>query len=80
MAKNSRYIIWAQRDANSVFGAATNPVIRNGALLCFEDETDAHVECDRLNVRTGNPHVRYLIKHDRSSGVQPTQLGGQSTR
>ena len=35
MAKTSRYIIWAHRDAHSVFGAATNPVVRNGLLLAF---------------------------------------------
>jgi hypothetical protein len=63
MAKTSRYIIWAHRDADSLFGAATNPVIRNGALLHFEDETYAKSECDRLNAHSGNPHVRYSIKH-----------------
>jgi hypothetical protein len=63
MAKTSRYIIWVHRDADSLFGAATNPVIRNGALLYFEDERYAKSECDRLNAHSGNPHVRYSIKH-----------------
>jgi hypothetical protein len=67
MAKTSRYIIWAHRDADSLFGAATNPVIRNGALLHFEDETYAKSECDRLNAHSGNPHVRYSIKHAQSN-------------
>jgi hypothetical protein len=62
MANGSRYIIFAHRDERSVFGAATNPVIRNGALLAFEDEAGAHDECDRLNARPRNPHVRYSIK------------------
>ena len=62
MAKTSRYIIWAHRDAHSVFGAATNPVIRNGSLLTFNDKTSAHAECDRLNANMGNPHIRYSIK------------------
>ena len=49
MAKASRYIIWAHRDAHSVFGAANNPVVRNGSLLVFNDKARAHAECDRLN-------------------------------
>jgi hypothetical protein len=62
MAKTSRYIIWAHRDAHSVFGAAANPVVRNGSLLSFNDKAHAHAECDRLNAHIGNPHVRYSIK------------------
>ena len=62
MASATRYIIWAHRDANSVFGPAANPVVRNGALLSFENRTGAHRECDRLNARRGNPHVRYAVK------------------
>ena len=62
MAKATRYIIWARRDANSIFGPAANPVIRNGAPLSFENRTGAHRECDRLNARPGNPHVRYAVK------------------
>ena len=42
--------------------ASSNPVIRNGALLSFDDRTGAHRECDRLNARPGNPHVRYTVK------------------
>ena len=62
MANTSRYIIWAHRDADSVFGAATNPVVRNGSLLSFNDKARAHAECDRLNAHSGNPHVRYSIE------------------
>jgi len=59
---NAFYIIWAHRDPHSIFGAATNPVIRNGALLSFDDKRNAMIECDRLNSHQGNPHVRYSIK------------------
>jgi hypothetical protein len=62
MANNSRYIIWAHRDAESLFGAATNPVIRNGVLLFFDDEICARGECDRLNAHLGNPHVYYSVE------------------
>jgi hypothetical protein len=62
MADTSRYIIWAHRDRHSIFGPAANPVIRNGALLKFDDKRNAMIECDRLNSRQGNPHVRYSIK------------------
>ena len=49
--------IWAHRSAGSMFGAASSPVIRNGAFLCFEDEARARAECDRLNARRGDVHV-----------------------
>lgn len=62
MAKTSRYVIWAHRDANSVFGAAANPIIRNGSLLAFNDRACAEAECDRLNAHSGNPHIRYSFK------------------
>ncbi len=62
MANALRYVIWAQRDAHSVFGAAANPVVRDGSLLSFNDKARAHEECDRLNAHMGNPHVRYSIK------------------
>jgi len=61
MIKGSRYIVWAHRHAESMFGAASNPVIRNGALLSFDDRRLAHLECDRLNARQGNPRIRYSI-------------------
>jgi hypothetical protein len=62
MTKSPRYIIWAHRDAESIFGAAANPVIRNGLLLAFDNEAGAQIECDRLNARSGNPHVHYSFK------------------
>jgi hypothetical protein len=71
MANRSRYIILAHRDERSVFGPATNPVIRNGALLAFDDAAGAHDECDRLNARPGNPHVRYSIKQAEGAQAAP---------
>jgi hypothetical protein len=76
MAKTSRYIIWAHRDAQSIFGPAANPVLRNGAFLAFEDRTSAHRECDQLNARPGNPHVRYAVK--RAADRRPAKLLAQS--
>jgi hypothetical protein len=29
------YMVWAERRADSIFGASTRPVMRNGAFLCF---------------------------------------------
>lgn len=62
MAKVGLYTIWAHRDATSIFGPASNPIIRNGSLFCFEDETSAKVECDRLNAHAGNARVRYSVE------------------
>ena len=62
MANATSYIIWAYRDARSIFGPAANPVIRNGVLLSFKNRNGALSECDRLNANSGNPHVRYSVK------------------
>jgi hypothetical protein len=62
MAKGSQYIVWVERDSESIFGPASNPVIRNGALLRFDDRRLAHLECDRLNAHQSNPHIRYSIR------------------
>jgi hypothetical protein len=32
-------------------------VIRNGAMLYFEEEERARAECDQLNARLREPHV-----------------------
>jgi hypothetical protein len=56
------FMVWTHRSADSVFGAAANPVIRNGAFLCFEEEEKARAECDRLNARRGNSRVHYSVK------------------
>ena len=62
MANATSYIIWAYRDARSIFGPAANPVIRNGVLLSFKNRNGALSECDQLNANSGNPHVRYSVK------------------
>ena len=49
MANETRYVIWAHREAESPFGPASDPVIRNGALLFFNDRLLARCECDSLN-------------------------------
>ena len=49
------FMVWAHRHADSIFGASSTPVMRNGALLCFEDEQKALAEADRLNGRAGDP-------------------------
>ncbi len=54
--------IWAHRSSGSIFGAASSPVIRNGAFLCFETEQRAQDECDRLNARRGDLQ-RALHRH-----------------
>jgi hypothetical protein len=56
------FMVWAHRSADSIFGAASNPVMRNGAFLCFEKEEKARAEADRLNARSGGSHVHYEVR------------------
>jgi hypothetical protein len=56
------FMVWAHRTADSMFGAASSPVMRNGAFLCFESEDEARAEADRLNSRSGNSHMHYSVK------------------
>ena len=56
------FVVWSRRNAESVFGAASNPVMRNGKLLCFRSEAKALAERDRLTCRAGQPHVRYSVR------------------
>jgi len=67
MSNTSRFVIWVHRSPNSLFGAASNPVIRNGALLFFDDEDRARAECDRLNAHSGSPHAHYAVQLAQSS-------------
>jgi hypothetical protein len=62
MQGNRRFIVWAQRSAKSVFGAASNPVKRNGRFLLYHDEKSARLECDRLNAGAGGSHVHYSVR------------------
>jgi hypothetical protein len=56
------FTVWTHRSAKSMFGASSNPVIRNGRFLCFENEQRAQAECDRLNAASGGSHVHYTIE------------------
>jgi hypothetical protein len=69
MTDKTRFVVWVDRSAKSIFGAASNPVNRNGTLLCFEDEERARVECDQLNAHSSASHMRYSFKRapDRTS-------------
>jgi hypothetical protein len=75
MATKTRYVIWAHREAESLFGPASNPVIRSGALLFFTDRLRASCECDSLNSRSGNPYIRYSIKQARDGGRSRPNIG-----
>lgn len=71
MTNRTRFTVWVDRSAESIFGAASNPVNRNGAILCFDDEEHARAECDRLNARSGASYMRYSFKRapDRTSSA-----------
>jgi hypothetical protein len=56
------FMVWAHRSADSMFGAASSPVMRNGAFVCFESEEKALAEADRLNSRSGHSHMHYSVK------------------
>jgi hypothetical protein len=72
------FMIWAHRGAESLFGAASKPVIRNGSFLCFPSEASARAECDRLNAGSGGAHysveptpVRFLKQIAETFSVLP---------
>ncbi|MGH6736054.1 MAG: hypothetical protein ACRECX_08240 [Methyloceanibacter sp.] len=56
------FVVWAHRNARSLFGAASNPIMRNGVLLCFKTEELARIERDRLNAKSGGTHVHYSVR------------------
>jgi hypothetical protein len=60
-ATTQSFTVWIHRSAKSMFGAASNPVMRNGNLLSFDDEGRAQAECNRLNSTSG-AHVHYSVK------------------
>ena len=62
MSDSSRVVIWAHRNAESIFGAASNPVVKNGSMLIFDEEEHARAECAYLNARSNYPHVHYSMK------------------
>jgi hypothetical protein len=64
MVGTARFIVRVHRSAESIFGAASHPVNRNGILLTFDDENRAREECARLNARLGNSVVRYSVERE----------------
>jgi hypothetical protein len=56
------FMVWAHRSRDSIFGAASYPVVRNGVFLCFQNEEKARAETDRLNARSGGSNVHYSVK------------------
>ena len=62
MAETCRFVVWVDRSPESIFGAASNPVNRDGALLLFDEEEPARSECDQLNARSSNSYMRYSVK------------------
>lgn len=65
--------IWAHRSSGSIFGAASSPVIRNGAFLCFETEDRARAECDRLNAHRGDLNVHYTVMPTHMEATLPSE-------
>jgi hypothetical protein len=56
------FMIWTHRSAESLFGPASKPVVRNGSLLCFPNEASARAECDRLNAGSGFGVAHYSVE------------------
>jgi len=49
-------------------------VIRNGAMLYFEEEERARAECDQLNARLREPHVHYSVRLAQPSHSETSSL------
>ena len=73
------YLVWAHRGPDSIFGAASHPVIRNGAFLCFDTEERARAETDRLNARSGGTLMHYSIKPTSVQMALPRNLSKGGT-
>lgn len=56
------FMIWTHRSAESLFGATSKPVVRNGSFLCFPNEPSARAECDRLNAGSSAGGDHYSVK------------------
>ena len=73
------YLVWAHREPDSIFGAASHPVVRNGAFLCFDTEERARAETDRLNARSGGTLMHYSVKPTPVQVALPRSLGKGGT-
>jgi hypothetical protein len=56
------YIICVHRTAESIFGAASSPLNRNGAFVFFDDDVRARSACDALNSRSEASRTHYRIE------------------
>jgi hypothetical protein len=61
-AETQFFMIWCHRNADSLFGASSKPVVRNGSFLCYQSETSARAECDRLNAAAGAGLAHYNVR------------------
>jgi hypothetical protein len=73
------YMVWAHRSPDSIFGAASTPVVRNGVFLCFDTEERARAETDRLNARSGGTHLHYSVKPTPGQMALPRGLAKGAT-
>jgi hypothetical protein len=64
MVGNTRFTVWLHRGDESIFGATSSPVSRDGLFLTFNDEGRAHAECARLNAGSGDPYARYSVEKE----------------
>lgn len=53
------YVVWCQRSANSILGAAAAPMKSNGKVVEFPTLEDARAEAERLNRETTSRNVSY---------------------
>jgi hypothetical protein len=73
------YLVWAHRGRDSIFGAASHPVVRNGVFLCFDTEERARAETDRLNARSDGTLLHYSVKPTPVKVALPRGLGKGGT-
>jgi hypothetical protein len=59
-----RFTVWAHRSPESIFGAASSPVNRDGVVLTYDDDGRARAECARLNAGSGDPFARYSVERE----------------
>ncbi|HET9535857.1 MAG TPA: hypothetical protein VFP43_11005 [Mesorhizobium sp.] len=54
------------------------PVIRNGAFLCFESEEMARAECARLNAQRIDMQVHYTVEPTHIEALLPQERAKRS--
>ena len=73
------FVVWARRSAKSIFGPASNPVMRNGEFLCFKTEEKARAESDRLNAGAAS-YVRHSVRPIRVQAKLPREFESAESR